>query len=102
MEQRESRTASNDARDVVHEDRMIDRGEEANDVGAKAIPVAAHELMCPFQRRMGSLALPACIRIVKETPFEERLQDPDDSVVDDPVTERRGRDQPGLRDVDVE
>jgi hypothetical protein len=94
-------TAADHPVNRTHQDLVVHRGKEPDDVGAQAVPVATHPGVGAVDRHVGAPALAASVRIRDEPALEDRLDHAHDRVMHDPVPERGRRDQPALGLVDV-
>lgn len=89
-------------REKLAQDRMVDAREELAEVELEDVGKPPAELLTAVQRSVGPLAAPVGIAVGNEPFFENRLDHVEQSMVDDPVAEGRGADQPALRLMNVE
>ncbi len=81
---------------------MIQAWEKMLDIALEHVGVAPGKLGAAVQGGVGAFANPAGVRIVNEAPFPQRLDHLAQGMVDNPVAERRRRNQARLRIVDAE
>ena len=76
---------------------MIDRRKEPVDVATEHVGIPVPIALVLFNGAMGSLAFSVGEGVVDESGVEDRLRDGTQRMMDDPVAERGGRDEPPLR-----